>query len=314
MPITRLSHQGKSWPVNEFVAACLRGDCNFPSPVAASIIKNMTDYNNRGTISGSQLYAECDYSRLLDQLPHTVEISNQFYASFRGANVHAMIEECKNNPAFKDWIFEKRFFATLDPETGAIKKLEVPEKNGEPDWEFFDGVCADLRASGLIILSGALDAYDGKHKRISDWKTAKTVGTWTNVKKSWQQQMNEYTILAEVNGYPVNEIEITVFDATQPVTLQVPKVNRDVWVPEYLIPRAVYLTRLQQFTADEIQAINSGEVDPPEGFPVPVVNYLCEGKGKEAKIYCPHRENALCPKWRNILQTSQTHGQIVRTV
>lgn len=298
MPITRLSHKGKSWPIEKFVQACLNGDCDFPAPIAATIIKNMRDYDNHGTVSGSQLYSECDYSRMLERLDYTAEISNQFYATYRGSNVHATIEQCKKDPAFKDWVFEKRFFAVLKPDD-SLERLDVPTgPDGEPDWDAFQVICDDLRAKGYVILSGALDAYDGKAFKIHDWKTSKLVGDFTEVKEAWQQQMNMYTILAELNGYRVDSVRITIMDATTPVIRDVPRVNEAAWIPSYFIPRVRQLASLQKYTKQDIQDINDGIVDAPPGFPVPVVNYLCEGRGRDKKIYCPSRENGACPVWR----------------
>lgn len=304
MPITRISHNGQSWPIEEFVAACLDGSCDFPAPVAATILENHKEYNNRGTVSGSQLHNECDLSRQLEKLPYTQEISNMFYATFRGSNVHAMIEKCKTNPDFKDWIFEERYFAVLRLDD-SIEKLEVPVKpNGEKDWSAFKTICDNLIAEGHIILSGQVDTYDGKNLTLEDWKTAKSVGSWTNIKQSWQQQMNQYSLILELNGLPVRRIRITVMDATMPVALEVPVPDLEAWAGAYLVPRARYLASLQKYTPAEIQAINDGKMPTPEGYPLPVVNYLCTGgKDGKGKVYCVSK--AICPAWREHSKSPQ---------
>ncbi len=313
MPITHISLKGRKWPIEKFVAACLSGEADYPSQVAATILENHKEYDNRGTISGSQLHKECDYSSMLERLPYTQEISNMFWATFRGANVHAMIEKCRDKPEFKNWIFEERFFAVLRPDD-TIEKLEVPrfgyghdvplKKKGAKDWRGFKILCDKLIADGIIILSGQVDSYDKSLKVLDDLKTAKSVGDWTNVKQSWQQQMNQYCLVLHLNGHEVRRVRITVMDATLPVVLEAAVPNLEVWAGEYLVPRARYLAWLQGFTAEEIQAINDGKIQPPENYPKPNPNHLCSGQNREGKIYCPFRENLredgspMCPAWR----------------
>lgn len=303
MPITRISHKGQSWPIEDFVQACLSGECDYPAPIAATILENHKEYDNKGTISGSQLHAECDYSKLLERLPYTQEISNMFWATYRGSNVHAMIEKCRERPEFKDWIFEERFFAVLRLDD-SIEKLEVPRPwlGGSPDWDEFREICDDLIAKGNIILSGQVDTFDKLKATLEDWKTQKSVGDWVTVKQSWQQQMNQYGLLLVLHDHQVKRVRITVMDATTPVCLEVPLPDMESWAGLYLVPRARYLRWLQGFTADEIQAINEGKVDPPNNFPKPTPNHLCSGQNRDGKIYCPFRENeskvALCPAWK----------------
>lgn len=298
MPITRISHKGKSWPIEKFVSACMSGECDFPAPIAATILENHKEYTNRGSVSGSQLHKDCDYSTLLERLPYTKEISDMFWATYRGSNVHAMIEKCRDKPEFKDWIFEKRFFAVLRPDD-SIEKLDVPvKKNGEEDWSAFKKVCAKLIAAGNIILSGQVDTFDVKKATLEDWKTAKSVGEWTNVKQSWQQQMNQYSLILFLHGHVVRRIRITVMDATLPVLREVPVPDLETWAGAYLVPRARFLAWLQSFSPEEIRAINEGEQEAPPGYPKPKPNYLCTGENKEGKIYCPFREDGKCPAWR----------------
>lgn len=305
MPITRISHKGQSWPIEEFVQACLDGSCDFPAPVAATILENHKEYDNRGTVSGSQLSSECDYSRLLEQLPYTKEIGDMFWATYRGSNVHAMIEKCKVKPEFRDWIFEERFFAVLRPDD-SIEKLEVPlllvgEGSMTEDWDRFKLLCAKLVAEGNIILSGQVDSFHKSQATLFDWKTSKSVGDWTDVKTSWQQQMNQYTLLLELHGFPVRRVVITIMDATLPVVREAAVPNLEVWAGEYLVPRARYLRWLQSFTAEEIRAINDGEAEPPANFPKPTPNHLCSGQNREGKVYCPFRfdQTTSCPAWRD---------------
>ena len=316
MPITRISHKGKSWPIEEFVAACLDGSCSFPAPVAATILDNAKHYENYGTVSGSQLHNECDASRQFEKLPYTQEISDMFYATFRGSNVHAMIEKCSAKPEFKDWIFERRFFAVLRPDD-SIDKLEVPKrkvltKTGEADdWDKFREICANLVAEGCVILSGQVDTYDVKNQTLVDWKTARSVGEWTSVKQSWQQQMNQYCLVLHVNGYEVKRIRITVMDATQPVVLEAPVPDLATWAGNYLVPRVRYLASLQKYKAEDVAAIIDGEREWPEDFPRPNPNYLCNGgKTGNGHIYCPHKSK--CPAWREQDLTAALEASVAK--
>ncbi len=315
VPITHITHKGRSWPIDEFVTACLNGDCDYPAPIAATILENHREYNNRGTVSGSQLHTECDYSRLLERLPYSQEISNMFYATFRGSNVHAMIEKCKEKPEFKDWIFEERYFATIAPDD-TIDVLHVPlKRDGTKDWDKFKQVCADLVARGYIILSGQVDTFDRPKQTLEDWKTAKSVGEWTKVKQSWQQQMNQYSLVLMLNGHPVRRIRITVMDATEPVVLEVPVPDLEIWAGAYLVPRARFLAWTQSFSPEEIQAINDGLAEPPAGFPEPVVNYLCNGgKTGGGKIYCPFRAPgpSQCKAWHDQDLTTQLEASLAK--
>lgn len=313
MPITRISHQGRSWPIDEFVSACLSGDCDYPAPIAATILENHKEYDNKGTISGSQLHKECDLSSLLERLPYTKEISDMFWATYRGSNVHAMIEKCRDKPEFKDWVFEKRFFADMAPDD-SIERLEIPlDENGKEDWKQFREICDNLIARGFIILSGQVDTFDKLKATLEDWKTAKSVGEWTSVKQSWQQQMNQYSLLLFLHGLRVKRIRITVMDATLPVLLNVPVPDLEAWAGMYLVPRVRYLARLQEFTPEEIRAVTEGRQESPEGFPAPKPNYLCNG-GKDGlgKQYCPFRANGMCPAWREPDLTAQLEESLRR--
>lgn len=315
MPITHITYKGRSWPIDKFVEACLNGDCDYPAPIAATILENHREYNNYGTVSGSQLHNECDYSRLLERLPYSQEISNMFYATFRGSNVHAMIEKCKDKPEFKDWIFEERFFATIAPDD-TIDKLEVPlQRNGTKDWLRFSEIQQELIEKGYIILSGQVDTFDRTKQTLEDWKTAKSVGEWTTVKQSWQQQMNQYCLVLWLNGHLVKRVRITVMDATEPVVREVPVPDLEIWAGAYLVPRARYLASLQKYSPEEIKAINDGDTEPPEGFPEPVVNYLCNGGKKgDGKIYCPFRAPGLsqCKAWREQDLTAALEASIAK--
>lgn len=645
--------------------ACLDGRCDFPAPIGATILENHKEYSNFGTVSGSQLHKDCDYATLLDQLPYTKEISDMFWATYRGSNVHAMIEKCKVKPEFKDWIFEKRFFAVLNPDD-SIDKLDVPlKKSGEEDWLAFRKICDDLITKGCIILSGQVDTFDKPKSTLEDWKgqpltskiltpkgwalmgdlkvgdsvigsrgqatkikgvyplgvrdiyevkfsdgsvvectgdhlwtvqksggsrpfktittlelqqettddhlvatprigkngprvvrgqrrqsfrlvhphsspicfnrweslpvnpyvvgvmlgdgcdsrltscdpeiansisrlqptwtrtdetdipgrvpgyyfggrarkdlssigltkiygqdkkvpdrylfshphnrlallqglldtdgwpdrcgvakfsttnlhlaeavkhitwslggvvhhskrytkrphfknelqeniltvrlpagvppfrlkrklkkwisnpfrirnvrrivsvtktrrakaqcikvtaknglyttddfvithnTAKSVGDWTEVKQSWQQQMNQYSLILFLHGLVVRRIRITVMDATLPVLREVPVPDLESWAGLYLVPRVRYLASLQRFTPEEIQAINDGECEAPAGYPKPKPNYLCNAKNKEGKVYCPHK--AICPAWREPDLTAQLEESLRRS-
>jgi len=295
MPPTRISYLGKSWPIDDFVAACLSGECSFPATIAATIIQNLQRYDNHQTISGSQLHQECDYKALLERtLDYTKEITDLWPASFRGANVHGLLETCRDDPRFNGWLFEQRFFAVLTP-VGEIYPLREI-LNSVPDWEFFEEMCHNLRQDGCIILSGALDALDTMNGIGHDYKTKSKVGSYTEVSESWLHQMSEYTFLARLHGYKVNGFRITVMDATSAVVLEVQLPIEELWVQDYLIPRARKLAKHQEFMTEEILAVNDGILEPPQGFPEPIINYLCSGENREGKIYCPVRDQ--CIKWR----------------
>jgi len=295
MPSTRISYLGKSWPINDFVAACLSGECSFPATIAATIIKNLQRYDNHQTISGSQLHQECDYKALLERsLDYTQEITDLWPASFRGANIHGLLETCRDDPRFNGWLFEQRFFAYLDTDE-VIRPLRFNATESS-DWIAFEKFCDQLRETGCIILSGALDALDTVNGIGHDYKTKSKVGPYTEVSESWLHQMSEYTFLARLNGYKVNGFRITVMDATSAAVLEVQLPIEELWVQDYLIPRARKLAKYQEFTTEEIRAVNDGILEPPRGFPEPVINYLCSGENRERKIYCPVRDQ--CIKWR----------------
>ncbi len=220
-----------------------------------------------------------------------------FWATYRGSNVHSTIEKCKDKKEFKDWIFEKRFFAIINPDD-TIDKFNGPSNS--PDWleiENFQKKCRELTASGHIILSGQIDSFDTKNEIVHDWKTSKAVDEKTSVKQSWQQQMNQYSLLLFLHGMPVRRIRITVMDATMPVVLEVPVPDLESWAGMYLVPRARYLAKLAKIPVEEIQAVADGGI-PPAHFPAPKPNHLCNGKNEEGKIYCPFREDGKCPAWR----------------
>jgi hypothetical protein len=296
LPLATITHQGKSWPINEFVNACLKGESQFPAAIAATIIRHVQAYDNHGTISGSSLHTECDYQALLERsLDYTKEITDLWPASFRGANVHGLLETCRDDPRFEGWAFEKRLFAALDTD-GDIFPLFPAGTDKKRDWKSFEKICQDLREEGHIILSGALDAFDIVNGVGHDYKTKSKVGPYTQVSDSWHQQMVFYTFLARLHGYQVDAFKISAMDATGVVVLDVELPIEELWVQDYLIPRVRKLSKHQQFTMEEIRAVNEGALEPPEDFPEPVVNYLCDGENKAGKIYCPVRSQ--CIKWR----------------
>lgn len=318
MPITHLSHAGKRWPVTateqepkDFVQACLDGDCNYPAPIAATIIKNMGKYDNRGTVSGSQLGADCDFRRVAERvLDLTVEVSTLFYASFRGSNVHQTIEAIRDDPRFNAWVFEERFFAALAPDD-RIFPLTVPTETDSdpldgredvPDWTLFAKMCEHLVSTGHVILSGAIDTADKRSMTQHDWKTANWIGAWTDVKPDWLAQQNLYTLLANLNGLPLVDRKITVMDASDVLVLDVPEVDMVEWVRGYLIPRVRVLEQHKRLTVADVLPVTKPDFKDqwPEKLPLPVTGYLCEGKDKrgyDSKIYCSVRINGVCPAW-----------------
>ena len=167
------------------------------------------------------------------------------------------------------------------------------------------------RAPAQCIKVEAEDGLYTTNDFILTHNTAKSVGEWTKIKQSWQQQMNQYSLVLELNGLPVRRIRITVMDATEPISLEVPVPDLEAWAGAYLLPRARYLRWLQSFTPEQIQAFNDGTEQPPEGYPEPVVNYLCNGGKKgDGKIYCPHR--AICPAWRDQDLTAQLEASLAK--
>lgn len=295
MPITRISHNGRSWPIDEFVQACIDHDCPFPAPVAATIIRNVKAYTNRGTISGSQLHAECDFGKLLEKhLDYTEEIGDLWASSFRGSNVHAMLETTKNDPRFKHWMFEERFFAVIWPDD-RIERLDVPllPDGEEKDWKAFDRTCEGIRQQGGIIFSGGLDAYEPGI--IRDWKTRGKLANNPKAKVGWQQQMNGYALLLRVHDLDVHDVLITVMDSADVTTVPVFLQDFDLWVPMFFLPRVRELEKQRRFTKQQVLDVLANRVDVPEGFPLPVINYLCTGENKTGKMFCPVRES--CPAW-----------------
>lgn len=294
MPIVAISHNGRSWPIGEFVQACIDGDCPFPAPVAAVIVKNATSYDNKGTISGSALHAECDFQKLLEKhLDYTVEVTDLWASSFRGSNVHAMLETCEDDPRFKDWLFEERLFLILWPDD-TIEPLPVPYTiTGHKDWATFEKTVAEVRGKGGIIFSGGLDAYE--RDMIRDWKTKGQLAQEPKAQIGWHQQMNGYALLCRVNGKRVVRVYITIMDSARVETVEVPLQDEELWVPMFFIPRVRELERIRQFTKQQVLDVLANKVDLPEGFPLPKLNYLCLGENKTGKVYCPVAES--CPAW-----------------
>ncbi len=282
--------------MDKAVEAALRGEFNVPAPIIATIIRNIRQYDNQGTISGSQLHQECELKGVLEKhVDYATSPEDQYYASFRGSNVHAMIETCDGHTDFSGWLFEKRFFGILNPD-GTLSKFEPPlQSNGELDKAAFKAIIQELRAAGCNVLSGQIDSFDIKNGVIWDWKTAKMVGAFTEVKPSWQQQLTQYRLLLELHGYKVNGIMVCVMDATQPVVREIEMVDLNFWVKNYLTPRSVQLAELKRIGKEEVDAYLQG-VDIPL-MPKPTPNYLCNKSGRDKKVYCPVRD--VCPAWIN---------------
>ncbi len=294
--------------MDKFVDACLSGECDYPAPVAAVIVKSIKAYDNHGTVSGSGIHAECDLSAQLKRAyDYTEEVTQLWHSSFRGAAVHAMLEACKHDPRFKDWFFERRLFAALLPDDSLVA-LKVPTKpKGDAwgiaddwspqveDWEAFEKLCSELRAKGWIILSGSLDTFDSKHGHIRDWKTQKVIWDDIQLKAGWIVQMNDYALLCELNGIQVKGCKITAFDASFNVTKDVPIDTSESWLKKYFIPRVRLLAAQWAMPAETIRAVCERKQDAPAGFPEAKINYLCDGRGKAGTIYCPVRSK--CPAW-----------------
>ena len=281
-------------------AACIAGKGCKPGPFMAVLQDNASNYNNAGTVSGSALYQECDAKPYLERhLDYAVEPDNLFYAAYRGQNIHDAHERVKNNPEFKDWLFEKRYFGIITPD-GEVRKEAILTALGnqeEPDWPRIKERIADLREQGNVVLSGQVDNYDKKNGILWDTKTMSWVKE--EVKDSWRHQLHLYRLLLELHGKAVNAIRINCMDAKRQVVIDVPLWPLDEWSKTFLVPRAKQLDVWNMLEKDDFAPLFEGRLEDAvaQGLPLPRVSFLCNGQNRSGTVYCPVRDQ--CPLFKD---------------
>jgi hypothetical protein len=279
----------------ECLASCLKGEGCHPPAYIANITKQVSMYNNSGTISGSGLKPECDLKPFLERTrDFLVDPGSLHWASYRGALVHTSMEEFAEHPAAKDWIVEQRFYAAILPaprdevaafaaQHGVILGQETLLPGVVPiqmpaDKEARIRAVEELNKARFIILSGQVDSYDAPNKILWDYKTTKWVSDWVLEKEGYFWQVRFYAFLLRLHGHDVQRAFLSFMDAAVEQSAEVSLGDLATFVRDTIKP-----------VAQRLWMIRMGFL-PAE----PTPNFLCM-PNKEGRVYCNVREH--CAYW-----------------
>ena len=238
-----------------------------PAPLVFDIISNINETWRKGKVSCSMIMTCPMKSWLQQEVDYYLPLEDLYWAGFRGTLKHeALAKYGRDN---KDLLIEKR----LATKIGGVK------------------------------ITGQIDAYDLEELILMDWKTCKYIKVDSLPYGEHITQVKAYAVILEDNKYPVNEIQITYLDASGWATVHITSdgayvsyKGKDKW--EELEIKELYLEPTVKFRAEikdrvvMVDQVIRGKITAPCE-----PSYLCDGKNRTGKIYCPFPN--ICPFWVN---------------
>ena len=237
-----------------------------PRPLTWDIISTINEEWRKGKVSASMIMTCPAKSYLQQEVDYYLPLEDLYWAGFRGTLKHEAL--AKYGVDNKDLLIEKR----LATKIGGVK------------------------------ITGQIDAYDFEELILMDWKTCKYIKVDSLPYGEHITQVKAYAVILEDNKYPVNEIQITYLDASGWATVHITSdgayvsyKGKDKW--EELEIKELYLEPTVKFRAEikdrvvMVDQVIRGKITAPCE-----PSYLCDGKNRTGKIYCPVFRH--CEYWK----------------
>ena len=237
-----------------------------PKPLVWDILENVNQSWRKGKVSPSMLPSCPMKSFLQQEVDYYSLLEDLYWAGFRGTLKHEAL--AKYGQDNDDLMIEKRMATKI----------------------------------GGVEITGQVDAYNPAEQILMDWKTCKYIKAEYLPYSEHITQVKTYALILEDNGLPVKEIQIVYMDAASWAVVHIDKdgaylshKDKEGWKDTEI--KDLFLQPTDEFRAEIedrvllLDKVMRGEIEAPcePGF-------LCDGKNRTGKIYCPMKSE--CPYWK----------------